>query len=120
MGLQGAAGVILVHSRNHRQDVAQQNVAEVNDKGLATISPRGYCKQPDVFTGGYDKTKGLEAAGKGETSTLYWNANLQTDGLGNAQIDFSTFLRRATYSAAIVGFTPGAGIVAKTIQIICR
>jgi hypothetical protein len=119
-GMQGAAGVILIHSRNHRQDVAQQNVAEVNDKGLATISPRGYCKQPDVFTGGYDKTKGLEAAGKGETSTLYWNANLQTDGLGNAQIDFSTFLRRATYSAAIVGFTPGAGIVAKTIQIICR
>jgi hypothetical protein len=119
-GIEGAAGVILVHTRKHIAEVAQRDVAQVDEKGLATISPRGYCKQPDVFTGGYDKTKGLEAAGKGETSTLYWNANLQTDVLGNAQIDFSTFLRRATYSAAIVGFTPGAGIVAKTIQIICR
>jgi hypothetical protein len=119
-GMQGAAGVILIHSRNHGQDVAQQDVAQVNEKGLATISPRGYCCQPDVFASGYDNTKGVQGAGMGYAPTLYWNANLLTDTQGNAQVDFSTALRRATYSAAIVGFTPGAGIVAKTIQIICR
>jgi len=119
-GMQGAAGVILIHSRNQGQDVARQDVAEVNEKGLAAISPRGYCSQPDVFASGYDNTKGVRGAGMGYAPTLYWNANLLTDTQGNAQVDFTTALLRATYSAAIVGFTPGVGIVAKTIRIICR
>jgi uncharacterized membrane-anchored protein len=51
---------------------------------------------------------------------LYWNANLLTDNLGNAKVDFFTGTRQATYSAAIVGITPGGDIVEKTIQIKCR
>ncbi|HUB61375.1 MAG TPA: TonB-dependent receptor plug domain-containing protein, partial [Puia sp.] len=119
-GMQGAPGVILIHSRNNGQGVAPQDVAQVNEKGLATISPKGYCNQPDVFATGYDERKGVQDVGKVDAPTLYWNANLLTDNQGNAQVDFSTALRRATYSAAIVGFIPGAGIVEKTIRIICR
>lgn len=118
-GMQGAPGVILIHSRNHSLG-AQQDVAKVDAKGLATILPKGYCNQPDVFATGYDEKKGVQASGKADASTLYWNANLVTDNQGNARVDFSTGLRRASYSAAIVGLIPGAGMVEKTIQIICR
>jgi hypothetical protein len=116
-GMQGAPGVILIHSVNHGQDVAQ-----VNDKGTTTIYPKGYCNQPDVFTAGYDKKKGgaAAAAETGDVSTLYWNANIPTDNLGNAKVDFFTGRRQATYFAAIVGVTPGGDIVEKTFQIKCR
>ena len=115
-GMQGAPGVILIHSVNHNQDVAQ-----VNDKGLTTIYPKGYCNQPDVFATGYDKKKdGSAAAGTGDVSTLYWNANIPTDNLGNAKVDFFTGRRQATYFATIVGVTPGGDILEKTIRIKCR
>src|SRR5580658_3257123 len=115
-GVQGAPGVILIHSVNHAQ-----NVVQVNDKGVTTIYPKGYYNQPDVFEAGSDKKKGAKTApAAGDASTLYWNANLPTDNLGNAKVDFFTGLQQATYSAAIVGITPGGDIVEKTIQIKCR
>jgi hypothetical protein len=116
-GVQGAPGVILIHSVNHTQ-----NVVQVNDKGITTIYPKGYCNQADVFAAGSDKKKGSKAPpGAAEASTLlYWNANLPTDNLGNAKVDFFTGFQQATYSAAIVGITPGGDIVEKTIQIKCR
>jgi len=115
-GMQGSAGVILVHTVNHNQSVVQ-----VNDKGISTIYPKGYANQQDVFTAGSEKKKGSAAtAGTVDASTLYWNANLLTDNLGNAKVDFFTGTRQATYSAAIVGITPGGDIVEKTIQIKCR
>jgi hypothetical protein len=115
-GMQGSAGVILVHTVNHNQSVVQ-----VNDKGISTIYPKGYANQQDVFTAGSEKKKGSAAnAGNANASTLYWNANLPTDNLGNAKVDFFAGSRQATYSAAIVGITPGGDIVEKTIQIKCR
>ncbi len=115
-GMQGSAGVILVHSVDHNQ-----SVVSVNDKGVSTIYPKGYSNQQDVYTAGYEKKKGSSAAaGTSDASTLYWNANLLTDNLGNAKVDFFTGSRQATYSAAIVGITPGGDIVEKTIQIKCR
>jgi hypothetical protein len=118
-GMQGSAGVILVHSVNHNQ-----NVVQVSDKGTTTIYAKGYSNQPDVFAAVYDKKKGstsaAAAAAAANASTLYWNANLLTDNLGNAKVDFFTASRQATYLAAIVGVTPGGDIVEKTIQIKCR
>jgi|GEM_PF-1201439 len=115
-GMQGSAGVILVHSLNHNE-----NVVQVSDKGTTTIYPKGYANQQDVFAAVYAKKKGSAAATETtDASTLYWNANLPTDNLGNAKIDFFTGSRQATYSAAIVGITPGGDIVEKTIQFKCR
>jgi hypothetical protein len=118
-GMQGSAGVILIHSVNHNQDVVQ-----VSDKGTTTIYAKGYSNQPDVFAAVYEKKKGpasaAAAAAAANASTLYWNANLLTDNLGNAKVDFFTASRQATYLAAIVGVTPGGDIVEKTIQIRCR
>ena len=115
-GMQASAGVILLYSVNKNHDVAQ-----INDKGLATIYPKGYCNQPDVFASGYDKKKGAPAATANTTATtLYWNANILTDIKGNAKVDFFTGARQATYSAAIVGITPAGDFIEKTIQIKCR
>jgi hypothetical protein len=114
-GVQGAAGVILIHSVNRNQVVAQ-----VNDKGITTIHPKGYYTQSDVYASGYDKKKGqATTAQTGEAATLYWNANIPTDNLGNAKVDFFTGHRQATYSLAIVGVTPGGDILEKKIQIKC-
>jgi hypothetical protein len=116
-GMQGSAGVILIHSVNHNQ-----NVVSVNDKGISTIYPKGYANQQDVFAAaGNAKKKGsAAAAASADASTLYWNASLPTDNLGNAKVDFFTGSRQATYSATIIGVTPGGDIVEKTIQIKCR
>ncbi|HET6256309.1 MAG TPA: Plug domain-containing protein [Puia sp.] len=112
-GMQASGGVILINSVNMLHDYAQ-----TNDKGLTTIYPKGYYNQPDIFSSGYDKKKG--AAEAADLPTLYWNANILTDNLGNAKVDFFTGRRQATYSAAIVGVTPGGDIVEKKIQIKCR
>jgi hypothetical protein len=115
-GVQGAGGVILIHSVNGSSAVAQ-----TNDKGITTIYPKGYYNQSDVYASGYDKKKGPSAVAEtGNAATLYWNANIPTDNMGNAKVDFFTGRRQATYSAAIVGVTPGGDIVEKTIQIKCR
>jgi hypothetical protein len=115
-GVQGAPGVLLIHSKNHNQDVAQ-----VNDKGITTIRPKGYYNQSDVYASGYDKKKSQgTAAQTGDAATLYWNANIPTDNLGNAKVDFFTGHRQATYSAAIVGITPGGDILEKKILIKCN
>jgi len=118
-GLQGSGGVILINSLDKTRDVAQ-----VNSQGLATIYPKGYFNQPDVFASGYDKKKGAAAAAAGaaaeQTSTLYWNANIPTDNRGNAKVDFFTGARQATYLAAIVGVTPAGDIVETKIRIKCR
>jgi hypothetical protein len=93
----------------------------VNDKGITTIYPKGYANQQDVFAATHEKKKGsAPAAATGDASTLYWNANLPTDNLGNAKVDFFTGSRQATLTAAIVGITPGGDILEKTIQIKCR
>jgi outer membrane receptor protein involved in Fe transport len=115
-GMQGSPGVVLIHSVNH-----SQNVVAVNDKGITTIYPKGYANQQDVFAATHEKKKGsAPAAATGDASTLYWNANLPTDNLGNAKVDFFTGSRQATLTAAIVGITPGGDILEKTIQIKCR
>jgi hypothetical protein len=116
-GVQGGAGVILIHSKRHIQDVVQ-----VNDEGLTTIHPKGYCNQPDVFAAGYDNKK-KEANGALEATdvpTLYWNANLLTNDRGNAMVNFLTGHIQGTYSAAIVGITQGGEIVEKRIRIRCQ
>jgi outer membrane receptor protein involved in Fe transport len=115
-GMEGSSGVILIYSINTTQDVAQ-----TNDRGLTTIYPKGYYIESDVYASGYDKKKGAPAVGgTGDVPTLYWNANIATDNLGNARVDFFTGRQQATYSAAIVGVTPGGDIVEKTIQIKCK
>ncbi len=115
-GMQASAGVILIYSVNKNHDVAQ-----INDRGLTTIYPKGYCNQPDVFASGYDKKKGAPAvAANTAATTLYWNANISTDNRGNAKVDFFTGARQATYFAAIVGVTPSGDFIEKTIQIKCK
>jgi hypothetical protein len=115
-GVQGAGGVILIHSVNGSAPVLQ-----TNDQGVTTIHPKGYYNQSDVYASGYDKKKGSTAVtGTGDAATLYWNANIPTDNLGNAKVDFFTGRRQATYSAAIVGVTPGGDILEKKIQIKCN
>jgi hypothetical protein len=113
-GMQASGGVILINSVDKTRDVAQ-----INSQGLATIYPKGYCNQADVFASGYDKKKGAAAA-TGQVSTLYWNANIPTDTRGNARVDFFTGARQATYLAAIVGVTPAGDIVETKIRIKCR
>jgi hypothetical protein len=115
-GMQASGGVILINSVDKNREVAQ-----INDKGLTTIYPKGYFNQPDVFATGYDKKKGAPAVAANEhASTLYWNANIPTDNRGNAKVDFFTGARQAIYSAAIVGVTPAGDIVQTTIRIKCR
>ena len=115
-GMQAAGGVILINSVSKLHDYAQ-----TNNKGLTTIFPKGYYAQSDIYSSGYDKKKAVtSAAQSGDVPTLYWNANILTDNLGNAKVDFFTGSRQATYSAAIVGVTPGGDIVEKKIRIRCR
>jgi hypothetical protein len=113
-GMQASGGVILINSVNTLHDYAR-----TNDKGLTTIFPKGYYNQSDIYSSGYDKKK-TAAAQTEDAPTLYWNANIPTDNLGNAKVDFFTGSRQATYSAAIVGVTPGGDIVEKKIQIKCK
>jgi hypothetical protein len=112
--------VILIHS----VEGSSSAVVQTNDKGITTIHPKGYYNQSEVYASGYDrndKKKGPSAAaGAGDVATLYWNANIPTDNLGNAKVDFFTGRRQATYSASIVGVTPGGDILEKKIEIRCN
>jgi hypothetical protein len=114
-GVQGAGGIILITSVTKGKDVAQ-----VIDKGVTTIYPKGYFNQPDFRGPDYSKKDPKRAMAPDHRSTLYWNANVLTDDKGKATLNFYTSNEQSTYSATIVGITDGGEIVSKRIQFRCQ
>jgi hypothetical protein len=101
-GVEGAGGVILINTR-----VGIDDVTKVNDKGIATVYPKGYFTQTDF----------KKAASPAQASTLYWNAHLLTDNNGKADLNFITANEQSTYSADIVGITENGQLISKKIRI---
>jgi hypothetical protein len=114
-GVQAAGGVLLIHQVTQGKEIAQ-----VIDKGLTTIYPKGYFNQPDFSAPDYSKKDSKKSQPADRRSTLYWNANLLTDNNGKATLNFYTSNEQSTYSATIVGITDGGDIVSKRIQFRCQ
>ncbi|HXB10146.1 MAG TPA: TonB-dependent receptor plug domain-containing protein [Puia sp.] len=99
-GVQGAGGVILINSVNQRKGVAQ-----VNDKGVATIYPKGYYAQPRFSPAGHPP------------STLYWDPSLLTDNSGKVSLHFTAAREQGAWSARIMGITERGDIIFKRIPL---
>jgi hypothetical protein len=110
-GMQGAGGVILINTTNKRKEIAQ-----INDKGLSTIFPKGYSKQNLFTVPDYDKPEIKKSQFPDLRSTLYWNGNVLTDSNGKASLEFYTSDRNAKYSVSIVGITKAGEIIKKRIS----
>jgi outer membrane receptor protein involved in Fe transport len=102
-GVQGAGGVILINSVNQRKGVAQ-----VNDRGIATIYPKGYYAQPPFSPTGH------------HPSTLYWDPGLVTDNSGKATLHFPAAREQGAWSARITGITEHGEIIYKKIPVKCQ
>jgi hypothetical protein len=114
-GMQGAGGVILIYTLT-----SKRGVAVISDKGLATIMPKGYCKQSNFPFPDYSIKQDPKApATEDLRTTIYWNGNILTDSKGNASMDFYTADPKAgSYSVWILGVTSTGTLLNKRIKII--
>ncbi|HEY4109618.1 Plug domain-containing protein [Puia sp.] len=102
-GVQGAGGVILINTVNQRK-----GISAVNDKGVATVYPKGYYTQPPFMPAGHPP------------STLFWDPGLLTDNSGKATLQFMTAHEPGAWSASITGITERGEILYKKIAVKCQ
>jgi hypothetical protein len=112
-GVEAGAGVIIINTITKTRDVAT-----VDDRGAATIFPRGYYKLLDFPAPEYDKKeKSKESSFPDLRSTIYWKADLLTDQNGKADVSFFAADANAMYTASLFGVTSGGELVYKQIKI---
>jgi hypothetical protein len=111
-GVEGAGGVILINTTNKRKDIAV-----INDKGIATVYPKGYAKDPGFVSPDYDKKEEQKSSYPDNRPTLYWNGNVQTDENGKASLHFFTSDDQRVYSITIMGIALNGDILMKKIKI---
>lgn len=112
-GVEGSTGVILINTINKRREITT-----VDDKGAATIFPKGYFKKTEFPSPDYDKKEKSKSTSFPDLrSTIYWNGDLQTDNNGKAGVVFFTADASATYTASVSGVTATGELVYKQIKI---
>jgi hypothetical protein len=112
-GVEGADGVILVNTISKLKEVTT-----VDDKGAATIFPKGYFKKTEFPSPDYDKKeKNKNTSFPDLRSTIYWNGDLQTDNNGKVDVVFFTADASATYTASVLGVTASGELIYKQIKI---
>jgi TonB-dependent Receptor Plug Domain len=112
-GVEAGSGVIIINTISKIREVAT-----VDDKGTATIYPRGYAKLTEFPSPDYDKKeKNKESSFPDLRSTIYWKPDLLTDPSGKAEINFFTADANSTYTASLFGVTSAGELVYKQIKI---
>jgi TonB-dependent Receptor Plug Domain len=112
-GVEGSTGVIIINTINKNRDVTS-----VDDKGAATIFPKGYLKNMGFPSPDYDKKeKNKNASFVDQRTTIYWKGDLLTDNNGKAGVVFFTADAATTYTAALTGVTVSGELVYKLIKI---
>ncbi len=114
-GMQGAGGVILINTRTNKR-----GVAVISDKGIATILPKGYCKQMNFPLPDYGMKEEAKAPALTDLrTTIYWNGNILTDAKGRASMEFYTAdPNSGSYLVWILGVTSTGTLLDKRIKII--
>ena len=112
-GVEAAGGVILLNTTNKRKE----NVSFIDDKGIATVYPRGYAKDPGFPTPDYDKKEEQKSEFPDNRSTLYWNDNVLTDLSGKATLNFFTSDDQRIYTITVMGIAVNGDILLKKIRI---
>ncbi len=112
-GVEAGSGVIIINTINKIKDVAV-----VDDKGAATIFPRGYAKLTEFLSPDYDKKeKNKESSFPDLRSTIYWKPELLTDPNGKATVSFFAADANTLYTASLFGVTSGGELVYKQTKI---
>lgn len=112
-GVEANGGVILINTITKLREVAT-----VDDKGAATIYPRGYLKLIEFLSPDYDKKeKNKESSFPDLRSTIYWKADLLTDVGGKASVNFYAADAHDLYTASLFGVTASGELIYKQIKI---
>ncbi len=112
-GVEGSTGVVIINTINKTREVTS-----VDDKGAATIFPKGYFKDLGFPSPDYDKKeKNKNASFTDQRTTIYWKGDLLTDNNGKAGVVFFTADAPATYTASLTGVTVTGELVYKLIKI---
>ncbi len=112
-GVEGSTGVVIINTINKTRDVTS-----VDDKGAATIFPKGYFKNIGFPSPDYDKKeKNKNTSFTDQRTTIYWKGDLLTDNNGKAGVVFFTADAATTYTASLIGVTVTGELVYKLIKI---
>jgi TonB-dependent Receptor Plug Domain len=111
-GIEGAGGVILINSLKTRKDVAQ-----IDEKGLSTIFPKGYTKESGFTNPDYDKKEAKKDPFPDLRSTVYWKGKILTDAKGRASVEFFTSDEPTTYTVSVMGVTITGEMVYQQVKI---
>jgi hypothetical protein len=111
-GIEGAGGVILINSLKTRKDVAQ-----IDEKGLSTIFPKGYTKESSFANPDYDKKEAKKDPFPDLRSTVYWKGKILTDANGRASVEFFTSDDPTTYTVSVMGVTITGEMVYQQVKI---
>jgi hypothetical protein len=111
-GIEGAGGVIIINSLKTRKDVLQ-----IDEKGLATIYPKGYAKESNFSNPDYDKKEVKKDPFPDLRSTVYWKGKIITDAKGKASVEFFTSDEATTYTVSLMGVTTGGEMVYQQVKI---
>lgn len=114
-GSQGANGVFLIYTRRGA-GVPVKNIPAFNRK---LVRPLGYQKPLEFYSPKYETALERDRENISDLrTTLYWNANLQTDENGEAAFEFYTADGAATtYSVVIEGVSDDGRVVRKVEKI---
>ena len=114
-GIQGGGGVILINSVKGIKDIAQ-----IDEKGLTAIYPKGYLRMSGFSEPDYDKKDNKKSSYSDLRSTIYWKGNLLTDANGKASVEFFTADEPSTYTVSLMGVTTTGMLIDKEVKIIRR
>lgn len=103
--------MILINTTNKRKEIA-----DINDKGLAKIFPKGYFKQTDFSNPDYDKAEIKNSSYPDLRSTIYWNGNIVTDKQ-DTTLYFFTGDVKTNYTITVTGITSNGDVLFKKLKL---
>ena len=110
-GMEGANGVIIVHTR------AGMGYQADNKTYVTNFYPKGYSNSTAFLEPDYSKENSKKDDTPDRRTTIYWSGPLITDNNGEATIHFFTADPNTTYTVTVKGVTVSGDIFVKRFHI---
>lgn len=108
-GGRGGGGVIIINTKRGKPGY----VSNIYVPGIVTYRPIGLLKEKEFYVPNYAEPK-INASVADLRTTVYWNPNIITDSLGNANVSFYNGDNTGTYRIVLEG-TDLKGHIARTV-----
>ncbi|TKC00983.1 carboxypeptidase-like regulatory domain-containing protein [Pedobacter cryophilus] len=110
-GGRGAGGVIIINTKRGKSGYVSNTYAP----GIVTYSPIGLFKPKEFYVPNYENPK-INTEVADLRTTVYWNPNIVTDSLGNAQVEFFNADGTGNYKVVLEGMDLNGHIGRKVIR----